>query len=47
VEVSVADRSVARRATILSVSFINKVPLETDAIYLSDLKAVKAFGHAD
>ncbi|NCO34568.1 MAG: hypothetical protein AUJ92_20960 [Armatimonadetes bacterium CG2_30_59_28] len=46
VEVSVADRSVARRATILSVSFINKVPLETDAIYLSDLKAVKAFGHA-
>ena len=44
-EVTVADRSVERHRTTQVVSFINRVPLDAGAIYLSDLKPVKAFAH--
>lgn len=42
---SVADRSVERLATTLRLSFMNRVPLEEDAIYLSDLQPLRAFAH--
>jgi hypothetical protein len=45
VEVTVADKSVDRRATTATLSFMVRVPLEADAIYLSDLKPVKSFAH--
>lgn len=45
IEVSVADRSVERHRATLSISFINKVPLETGVTYLSDLKALSSFAH--
>ncbi|MBI3922951.1 MAG: NPCBM/NEW2 domain-containing protein [Armatimonadetes bacterium] len=46
VEVAVADRSADHRVTSVVVSFINKVPLETEVTYLSDLKALRSFAHA-
>ena len=44
-EVTLADRSVDRRQTTSTISFINRVPLDADAVYLSDLKPVRAFAH--
>ncbi len=44
-DVTVADRSVDRRSTSVVVSFITKVPLDPNALYLSDLKAVQSFAH--
>jgi hypothetical protein len=44
-QVSVADRSVDRRETSAVVSYLARVPLDPNAIYLSDLTPVKAFAH--
>jgi len=44
-EVTVPDMSVDRRQTSIVLSFIAKVPLDPSALYLSDLKPVKAFAH--
>ena len=44
-EISLADRSVERHVTTIEVSFINRVPVDADAIFLSDLKPVRAFAH--
>jgi hypothetical protein len=44
-EVTVSDKSVDRRQTSIVLSYISKVPLDPDALYLSDLKPVKAFAH--
>ena len=44
-EVSIADRSVERHRTVRTISFINRVPLAEDAIYLSNLKPLKSFAH--
>ncbi len=45
VEVAVADRSVERQSCAAVVTFINKVPLDPEAVYLSDLKPVASFAH--
>jgi hypothetical protein len=44
-EVSVADSSVARRATIIPISFIKRMEQDKGAVYLSDLNPVSSFAH--
>jgi hypothetical protein len=43
--VAVSDQAVVRHETTVRVSYITKVPLDPAALYLSDLKPVKAFAH--
>ena len=43
--VAVNDQSVARHEARVTLSYITKVPLDSGATYLSDLKPVKAFAH--
>ena len=45
-QISVQDRSIARREAAASVSYIGKVALDAQAVYLSDLKAVDSYAHA-
>ena len=45
VELSVADRSVGRHATPAAIAFINRVPVDAEATFLSDLTPVKSFAH--
>jgi len=44
-EVAVSDKSVDRRQMAVVLSYINKVPLDPNALYLSDLEPVKSFAH--
>lgn len=42
---AVADRSVRRNETVLRLSCLTRVPPDPAAVYLSDLKPLKAFAH--
>jgi len=43
--ISVADRSVMQHTAILDVSFVNRAPVDADAVFLSDLPPVRSFAH--
>lgn len=44
-DITLSDKSVDRRQSAVLLSYINKVPLDPNALYLSDIKAVKSFAH--
>jgi hypothetical protein len=46
-EVAVRDRSVDRHRTTVTLTYINAVPLDPNAIYLSDLTPVRSFAHGN
>ncbi|MBT3380923.1 MAG: hypothetical protein HN742_16035 [Lentisphaerae bacterium] len=43
--VAVNDQSVGRHEARVTLSYLAKMPLDPEAVYLSDLKRVKAFAH--
>ncbi|MBM3475890.1 MAG: hypothetical protein FJX75_21695, partial [Armatimonadetes bacterium] len=45
VEATIADRSVERRQSTVSISFMVQVEADPNAIYLSDLQPVSSFAH--
>ena len=44
-EISVADRSVARRMTIIPIAFVKRLEQDKNAVYLSDLTPASSFAH--
>ncbi len=45
VALSASDRSVARHRVSMELSYTNRVPLDPDAVYLSDLEPLNPFAH--
>jgi len=45
IELGVPDRSLDRHRTVVTVSFINRVPLQEGVVFLSDLAPQKAYAH--